>query len=169
MGRHHVSLAALLPRSAACFVLGLLVVGAHAQDRDQYEPDDRQELATPLPTDGTAQTHTAFPSGDVDWVQFDYVTGRRYTVSLTTPEGGSGGSMSVTGPTSGVRGKTPDYFYFTPEESGTAFLAIQGRPVYEIRVVDMEGDPGFDSFEPDDSRPLATPIPTDGTAQHLSI
>ncbi|MEO2006236.1 MAG: hypothetical protein ABGY41_19305, partial [Candidatus Poribacteria bacterium] len=47
---------------------------------DAYEPDDAQETATPITTDGTPQRHGFHSNDPVDWVRFTAVSDRWYTI-----------------------------------------------------------------------------------------
>ena len=47
---------------------------------DAYEPDDTPANAKQIPTDGTIQTHNFDKAGDVDWIKFDAIEGKTYTI-----------------------------------------------------------------------------------------
>lgn len=50
---------------------------------DMYEPDDLFSQATVTAADGTGQSHTLCPGGDLDWLQFSASAGQTYTIATS--------------------------------------------------------------------------------------
>ena len=152
---------------------------------DAFEPDDSTAQATEIDTDGTAQTHTLSPSGDVDYVSFHVTEGMAYivqtgnlgddcdTVLTLYDEDGSqlaedddGGDESLASRLIWVADEDGILFakvrQFDPEEDGR-------DTEYDVRV--LIGEPVTfeqDEYEPDDTMAKANEILV-GTPQTHSI
>ncbi len=50
---------------------------------DSYEPDDTYSEASTISTNGSAQSHTIDPAGDLDWVKFYATSGNVYTIETS--------------------------------------------------------------------------------------
>ena len=50
---------------------------------DSYEPDNTYSQATTISTNGTIQSHSINPAGDVDWVKFSATSGKDYTIETS--------------------------------------------------------------------------------------
>ena len=51
--------------------------------KDVYEPDNYLATAKQVTTNGVKQSHTLFPTADVDWLKFDAVGGSTYSVEAS--------------------------------------------------------------------------------------
>jgi len=50
---------------------------------DFYEPDNTPATASPITTDGSVQSHTIAPTGDVDFISFTAVSGTPYVIETS--------------------------------------------------------------------------------------
>lgn len=149
------------------------------QGADAYEPDNSADQASPIPTDGTAQTHNFHEAWDEDWTAFAATIGLTYVIEtgnlgpesdtylelidtdgttlLAEDDDGGLGSASLitwTAPADGV------YFVRVYHFDGTRF---GDNTRYDLQVSTSAAHP--DLYEPDDTYDQAALIPTDGTAQ----
>jgi hypothetical protein len=145
-------------------------------DGDPYEPDNPCEMAKPITTDGTTQTHNLAPVGDVDWVKFDAVANVTYVIealnvgadanvvlSLFSQCGappclGGGQRIEWTAPVNGT-------FYVKVEHHDDTYDA--GQSEYTLSVT-AQDDCANDAYEVDNTCTAARDISTAGSVQrHL--
>ncbi len=146
---------------------------------DSYEPDGSFGVATPLTVGAAAQQHSIDPDDDEDWVSFTVETGYKY--ALTTAPGASPDdantelylydSDGTTLLTSNGDDETEDRGYYsridyTADADKTVYAKVDGwyTGTYALSVA-LVGD----SYEPDDSHTVATPLTVGGPAQQHTL
>jgi len=110
---------------------------------DQYEPDNSYQLSTSILANGTFQTHT-IPSGDIDWMKFDAVSGVTYKIQTSNLSSGMDTIMYLydgDGTTlinwnddtfiNGFRVSYGSTINFTPTSTGTYYIRVTG---YDLSV-----------------------------------
>ncbi|HFD38727.1 MAG TPA: hypothetical protein ENJ31_02585, partial [Anaerolineae bacterium] len=143
---------------------------------DGYEPDDACAEAQSIPTDGTVQHHDLNPVGDVDWVQFEAVSGVRYVIEAVH----IGADANVIMELHNACGGPPGFgggqrIEFVAPTSGTYYVKVQHHDdaygpqnAYDLSVT-AQGDPCTGDHEPNNACTASGDIPTDGTVQHHSF
>ncbi|MSP13123.1 MAG: DNRLRE domain-containing protein [Chloroflexi bacterium] len=130
---------------------------------DPYEPDDTPTDAKPILL-GDLQTHNFYPYGDVDYVKFQVLQGREY--SIQTSNLAPGVDTFLTVDAGGVIYNNDDAISGAPESkvsftsliSGTVFVRITnkgqfgGDKTYDLLVKEIT-PPRGDAYEPDDFSP----------------
>ena len=117
---------------------------------DPFENNDIVENATPIPTDGTAQSHTLFGPDDIDYISFQAVSDATYMLETFALSNGADPFLELVD-TDGIRvlaRNDDEPFVVKERECGVLFL-------------------GFSSCPPNDATTLAAQItftaPTEGT------
>ncbi|MGB3904289.1 MAG: pre-peptidase C-terminal domain-containing protein [Anaerolineae bacterium] len=148
---------------------------------DPYEPDNTIAEAQPITTDGSVQAHNLHTQTDHDYSSFVADGGTSYTIEtmnlglnidtviyLYDDQGNQlasnddGGAEPVASRIIWIAPSGGTYYVMTKDlgEDSSGADAI-----YEILVTSGGAGEGADTYEPDDSMPLASQIDTDGTYQ----
>ena len=166
--------------TTGAYALGVSTVTAPVGDA--YEPDDSSVAASPIAVDAAAQQHTIHLDDDEDWVSFTVTAGRAYTIQ--TAEGTPADSMDTVLYLYDSDGMTLiDYNYddpysYYPYYSRIDYVADADKTVYAmVRGGDFGRTGAYalsvklvgDSYEPDGSFGLATPLTVGAAAQQHSI
>lgn len=135
-----------------CFSPEYTVTIIEASGKDQYEPDDDCQSATPIGTDGQRQTHTIVPAIEVDAVAFQAQAGSTYEVeTFSPPQDGADTIVQVFNPQGGLVGENDDKapgnsgsrVQVSAAQSGTYCVLISGklRGEYDVAVTDLTTPP----------------------------
>ncbi len=154
-----------------------------SEARDEFEPDDTRAGATEIDTDGTRQTHTLSPPGDVDYVSFQVTGGMQYkmetgnlgdecdTVLTLHDERGT----PLVQDDDGANESLASRLVWVAEEDGTLFVTVaqfdgeevEGDTEYDIWVIEGETVTlQEDEYEPDDTLAQANEILVDTPQIH---
>jgi len=167
---------------------------------DGYEPDNTRDDAKPITIDGVPQPHTFHGpcGGDVDWVKFDAVTGKMYTIQTSGLGGGNDTVLCLydaSDPNGDEIACNDDNVGYPPASRidwvatapGTYYVKVAPFNLftdgcdlsYDLKVVEAETAPPptptpppgvcADDFEPDDVRGRAEPIVVNDEPQYRSF
>ena len=167
---------------------------------DGYEPDNTRDDAKPITIDGVPQSHTFHGpcGGDVDWVKFDAVTGKMYTIQTSGLGSGNDTVLCLYDANDANEDEivcNDDNVGYPPASRidwvatapGTYYVKVSPfNPCtdgcdlsYDLKVVEAETAPPptptpppgdcTDDFEPDDVRGRAEPIVVNGESQYRSF
>jgi uncharacterized protein YjdB len=116
---------------------------------DRYEPDNSYPEAVSIAADGTFQTHT-MPSGDIDWMKFDAVSGVTYKIQTSNLSSdidtvmylyaGDGTTFIASNDDTFINGNFIGYgstINFTPASTGTYYVCIKGFSIYSYGQYDI--------------------------------
>ncbi|MFQ6128788.1 MAG: hypothetical protein ACE5QW_07805, partial [Thermoplasmata archaeon] len=161
-------------------LVGLVsLMGENVRAQDPYEPDDTPAQASPIPTDGTLQTHTFHVAGDVDWVIFPALSANYYVIethNLILADTyiylvDTDGTTVLDEDDDGGLGLASKIVFFPPRDD-LFYVEItefggDGGPgySYDINVTESMIPLGGDVYEPDNNPAQASFIDTDGTIQ----
>ena len=148
---------------------------------DPYEPDNTIAEAQPITTDGSVQAHNLHTQTDHDYSSFVADGGTSYTIEtrnlglnidtviyLYDDQGNQLASND-----DGAAEPLASRIIWIAPSGGTYYVMTKdlgedsagADAIYEILVTSGGAGEGADSYEPDDSMPLASQIDTDGTYQ----
>ena len=146
---------------------------------DPYEPDDSQEEAVEISSDGTAQSRAFDPAGDEDWVFFEVREGVRYVLETSLLSSGTDTVLALFHEEGALLEEDDDGGQ-EDRSSRISWLATEdGRLYAQISEFSARGGSDFlydiavkiappvepDEYEPDDTLADATQIGTDGIPQ----
>lgn len=118
------------------------IVNADPPAADPYEPDNTPDLATPILTDGTNQSHTVDAGTDVDWMSFHLDSASR--VDLVTSGDSGDPRMSLY-----AQGDTNTALAFNDNFQGSPFAQIHTflpSGDYRIKVDDGGQAPAWGAY-----------------------
>ncbi len=151
---------------------------------DAFEPDNNAGSASPIATDGTAQTHTIHVADDVDWIAFSVTGGVEYTVETSNLgpaadtiirlydgatsflEGDDDGGVGLASRLQFVATQTATYYIEISHYNSSAF---GDDTTYDVSITAQEPAALGDQYEPDNIPSNASTIATDGTPQTHNI
>ncbi len=118
---------------------------------DGYEPDDSPQEANEIGVSGISQHRSLSPYYDVDWVKFDAVAGKTYTVEKT-PGSTASGTFVCLFASDGQTPLTSEYcdvvvrFKWTADRAGTVYLRLTDQDGwvlndYELTVTGVNDAP----------------------------
>ena len=145
---------------------------------DIFEPNNTPATATPIIVNGPALNLSIDPAGDDDWATFTLGVAADVTIATNGP-GTDDTTMSLYGP------DDPSLFIDYDDDGGpnlwSLITASLTPGTYYVEVQEF-GDNGVilnytlsvtallpDAYEPDDTAPQASVIPSDGTLQYHSF
>lgn len=117
---------------------------------DEFEGDDRMELAGEIPLDGTAQKRT-LSAQDADWIRFPAVEGKRYVISLRSAITLSAGVYDSAGSLTGSSRTGSEFqIVLDPAYTGRHHLRIWNASLhgdYAVAVKELDPDDTFSRVE----------------------
>lgn len=151
--------------------------------KDEFEPDDTRAQATEIDTDGTRQTHTLSPPGDLDHVSFQVTEGMQYTMETGNLGDDCDTVLTLYDENGTQLGEDDDggneslasRLIWVADEDGILFVTVaqfdgeeeEGDTEYDVWVI--EGEPVTfqeDEYEPDDTIAQASEILVDTPQTH---